>query len=226
MAKQKTNSGRRPRLAALRDNGTYNHSVGEVTDSLFVGDGEFFNPHDLVQVKYEMLRSVRAENLAVTHAAAAFGFSRVSYYQTLHAFQQHGMNGLLSRPHGPRRAHKLNDEVMAFVDACRQEEPDKEAEGLVSMIQREFGLRVHVRSLQRALTRRKKTSEFGSGRASRSAGELRASAGAGLERARGRRLGKATSAEPGHGGVAGRPTGSGIKRSAPAGCDAAYIRAA
>ena len=156
MAKQKTDLRRHPRLMALRDNGTFNHSAGEVEDPLFSGEGGFFDPHDLVQVKYEMLRRVRVENLAVTHAASAFGFSRVSYYQTLHAFQQHGMNGLLPRPHGPRRAHKLSDEVMAFVDACRQETPDKEAEELVAMIQREFGLHVHVRSLQRALARRKK----------------------------------------------------------------------
>ena len=48
-----------------------------VTDELFLSEG-FFDPHDLIQVKYEMLRRVRKVNWSVTRAADAFGFSRIS----------------------------------------------------------------------------------------------------------------------------------------------------
>src|SRR5215471_14522572 len=43
-----------------------------VTDPLF-RDSAFFDPYDLVQVKYEMLRSVQKEGRAVVEAAQAFG---------------------------------------------------------------------------------------------------------------------------------------------------------
>jgi hypothetical protein len=37
---------------------------------------EFFDPRDLVQVKYEMLRRVRIDGASVSQAARDFGFSR------------------------------------------------------------------------------------------------------------------------------------------------------
>lgn len=143
------------REAALRANGTFHARANEVDDALFRENG-FFDPRDLVQVKYEMLRRVRERELSATSAAAAFGFSRVSYYQALHAFEREGIAGLLPRPRGPRHAHKLTGEVMAFVRASLLERPRARPEDLVEAVYREFGLRVHVRSLERALARSKK----------------------------------------------------------------------
>ena len=54
----------------------------------------FFDPRDLVQVKYEMLRRVQSEGHSVTGAATAFGFSRPSFYQALSAFEEGGLAGL------------------------------------------------------------------------------------------------------------------------------------
>lgn len=58
----------------LAAHGTLNPRPQNVTDELFQS-GEFFDPRDLVQVKYEMLRRVRVDGHSVTQAAAAFGFS-------------------------------------------------------------------------------------------------------------------------------------------------------
>jgi hypothetical protein len=74
-----------PKLAALRQQGTLNPRPGKVSDALFVQDS-FFDSRDLVQVKYEMLRRVQAENHSVVRTATAFGFSRPSFYQARHAF--------------------------------------------------------------------------------------------------------------------------------------------
>ena len=63
--------------------------------------GEFFDPRDLVQVKYEMLRRAREEGVAVSRAAEAFGFSRVAFYQIQRAFESEGLAGLLPRRRGP-----------------------------------------------------------------------------------------------------------------------------
>jgi len=41
-------------------------------------DSEFFDPEDVVQVKYEMLRQVDIDKQPVSQAAKMFGFSRPS----------------------------------------------------------------------------------------------------------------------------------------------------
>ena len=89
-----------PKLEALRQQRALNRRPGKVTDELFAEDS-FFDPRDLVQVKYEMLRRVQAEGKSVTDAAAAFGFSRPSFYQAQSAFGQEGLAGLVPQKRGP-----------------------------------------------------------------------------------------------------------------------------
>ncbi len=52
---------------------------------------EFFDARDLVQVKHETLRRARQVGSTVTDAAAAFGFSRPSFYEAKAAFEQAGI---------------------------------------------------------------------------------------------------------------------------------------
>ena len=49
---------------ALLEEGTLNPTPEKVRDPKFQGS-EFFDPHDIVQVKYEMLRRVSVENASV-----------------------------------------------------------------------------------------------------------------------------------------------------------------
>ena len=51
-----------------------------MTDEVFTGH-EFFDARDVVQVKYEMVRRARVAGTPVTAAAAAFGYSRQSFYE-------------------------------------------------------------------------------------------------------------------------------------------------
>ena len=57
-------------------------------------------------------------------AAAAFGFSRPSYYEAAAAVDRDGLGGLVPAKPGPRRAHKLTDEVIAYVRQLREQDPD------------------------------------------------------------------------------------------------------
>jgi hypothetical protein len=66
------------------------------------------------------------------------------------------MSGLLPRPRGPRHAHKLTDEVMESVCAAQSEDAALRAPALVALVRERFGVEVHPRSLERALTRRSK----------------------------------------------------------------------
>jgi transposase len=133
---------------ALRDCGAWNRHP--VTDSLF-SDNDFFDSRDLVQVKYEMLRRVHKEGESVSRAAASFGFSRPSFYKSLGEFEREGVPGLLPRKRGPRGAHKLTVEVVAFVAEFSASEQPVSIPALMDEVDKRFGIRVHRRSLERAL---------------------------------------------------------------------------
>jgi len=140
---------------ALREHGTRNPRPQQVHDPLFQAS-DFFDPRDLVQVKYEMLRRVRVEGMSVTDAAKAFGFSRVAFYQASAVFQHQGLPGLLPRRRGPKKPHKLTDDVLQFLDARRAEDPALRASALGRLVQEHLGVSVHPRSIERALARRAK----------------------------------------------------------------------
>jgi transposase len=137
-----------PKEKALRDCGAFNTHL--VVDALF-RENDFFDSRDLVQVKYEMLRRVHKEGESVSHAATSFGFSRPSFYKTSGEFHREGVPGLLPRKRGPRQRHKLTAEVLAFVEGfCTGEHP-MGIPALLDEVEKHFGIRVHRRSLERAL---------------------------------------------------------------------------
>jgi transposase len=107
----------------------------------------------LVQVKYEMVRRVQVDRAAVAHTAAAFGFSRPSYYEAAAALQRDGLPGLVPAKPGPRRAHKLTEEIVAFARAAREADPSLSSAQLAHAIAVRFKVVVHRRSVERALTR-------------------------------------------------------------------------
>ena len=69
-----------PKEAALAATRCLNPHPEQVTDPAFLAS-EFFDARDAVQVKYEMVRKVKADGAPVTAAAAAFGYSRPAYYE-------------------------------------------------------------------------------------------------------------------------------------------------
>lgn len=143
------------KLDTLRRQGTCNPHPETVTHSLFQGS-DFFDARDLLQVKYEMLRSVDVDKGSVTQAAAAFGFSRPSFYQAQAALQRAGLEGLIPQKRGPRTAHKLTTKIMEFIHQSRATQPTLRLTELARLIQERFGVQVHPRSIERRLLRQKK----------------------------------------------------------------------
>lgn len=127
-----------------------------VNDPAFRSGDPFFDARDLVQVKYEMLRRARDEGSTVSEAAAAFGLSRPSFYEAKSTFESDGLPGLLPKRPGPRRAHKLSETVVARLAEALAAEPSLNSADLARLAQVEFDLRVHPRSVERALARRPK----------------------------------------------------------------------
>lgn len=140
----------------LRRHHALNPRPEGVTDPAFRSGDSFFDAQDLVQVKYEMLRRAREEGSTVSDAAAAFGLSRPSFYEAKAAFEAAGMPGLLPKRPGPRRAHKLSEAVVERLAEALAAEPSLSSADLAGLAQMEFGVRVHPRSVERALARRPK----------------------------------------------------------------------
>ena len=140
---------------SLKEHGCLNPHAQRVRDELFVSNA-FFDPRDLLQVKYEMLRRVREDGVPVSHAAASFGVSRPTWYQAQRAYEAGGLPGLLPDRPGPRRPHKLSDEVVDVLQAAKSERPELTAAELVELVRERFGISVHRRSIDRALGRGKK----------------------------------------------------------------------
>jgi transposase len=141
-----------PKQEALRAARALNPRPEAVTDAAF-GASEFLDPRDLVQVRYEMVRRVRIEGETVSAAAAGFGFSRPSWYAAAAALDEGGLPGLLRARPGPRRAHKLSTEIVAFLLDALEQDPELRSGELVHLLEDSFGVVVHPRSVERALER-------------------------------------------------------------------------
>jgi transposase len=144
-----------PKVTALRESRCLNPHPGQVSDPAFLA-GEFFDARDAVQVKYEMVRRVTVDGEPVTAAAAAFGYSRPSYYQAAAALAASGLEGLVPARPGPRGGHKLTGEILTWAEEQLAADPQLRAAGLAGLIAGEFGARVHPRSVERALARHRR----------------------------------------------------------------------
>ncbi len=127
----------------------------QVSDELFTSN-DFFDPRDLLQVKYEMLRRVREDDHTISQAAANFGLSRPSFYQAQAAYQEGGLPALLPKKPGPRGAHKLSEEIVEALRKMQDKAPNINTTVLAEQVRARFGVLVHPRSIERALARPKK----------------------------------------------------------------------
>ncbi|MBX3209766.1 MAG: helix-turn-helix domain containing protein [Labilithrix sp.] len=143
-----------PKASALGRDGTLNPSPDKVTDPKF-REGDFFDPRDSVQVKYEMLRRVLLESVSVTDATVEYGVSRPTYYQARANFDEAGIAGLVPKKRGPRGPHKLQGEILTFVEERHVRGEPIRARELAEQIREQFAVEIHPRTIERALGGRK-----------------------------------------------------------------------
>jgi len=141
---------KRSKTDALLEEGTLNPTPEKVRDPKFQ-ESEFFDPRDAVQVKYEMLRRVSIENASVTEVSDEYGISRPTYYQAKANFDAAGIAGLVPKRPGPRVPHKVHGEVLAFLQAQLVPGEPVRARELARLIHNELGIKVHPRTIERAL---------------------------------------------------------------------------
>lgn len=147
------------KAAALRQANALNPRPDGVVDPLFTSS-DFFDPRDLVQVKYEMVRRTRVDGEPVSRSATAFGMSRPSFYEAQASLARGGLPALLPSKRGPRRSHKLDTDVVSFLSQELAKTPSLKSLELARRVQERFGRKVHPRSVERALARHGKKTEF------------------------------------------------------------------
>jgi transposase len=140
----------RTKRNALIEDGTLNPAPDKVQDPKF-RVGEFFDPDDVVQVRYEMLRRASLDNLPVTEVAEEYGVSRPTYYQAKESFEVAGIAGLVPKKPGPRGPHKIDDQLLAFLQAHTIPGKPIRAREMAKLVQRELNITLHPRTIERAL---------------------------------------------------------------------------
>ena len=136
----------------MRKNGSFNHRADTVTHELFV-NSRFFDAHDLMQVKYEMLRAVEQEKHEVSATSTAFGFSRVSFYQIKKEFDENGIAGLMPKKRGPKGSRKLGAGDIEFAESLAGSHTKAQ---VLQRLREERGIEVSKRTLERQLSAKKK----------------------------------------------------------------------
>jgi len=138
-----------PKRRALQSSGTFNPRHDRVRHALFQ-QSDFFDPSDLLQLKYETLRALKQDRYSIARAAADFGLSRPTIYQAQHHFQERGLEGLLPNKPGPKKAHKLTAEVRQYLRELIQAEPELGARELARRVRQRFDLKLHPRTIEKA----------------------------------------------------------------------------
>jgi len=143
------------KMETLKKMDCMNRHAQKVKDELFERN-DFFDPFDIVQVKYEMVRRKKVDGWAVTKACATFGFSRPSFYEIQDSFDKGGIVALTPMKRGPKKAHKLNEKTLAFIQQRIERDVTLKPAKLALLAQEEFGVHIHPRSIERALSAKKK----------------------------------------------------------------------
>jgi transposase len=138
----------------LMENGTYNKNHGKVKAQKFLED-DFYDPMDIAQVKYEMLKEVEESGASITSAAADHGFSRTAFYNVKEAFGKHGIKGLLPEKPGPRSPHKLTQEYQERIDGYIIDNSGISSGEIAERINRDSGVNLSKRTVERYRAKKK-----------------------------------------------------------------------
>ena len=133
----------------LRKSGTLNPHPEKVADPLF-NNSPFFDPRDLLQVRYEMIRCAR-QGTPLKETAARFGTSVPTCVRANRAFRKRGLQGLIPERRGPQGPHKITAEMLDFVQQYRAEHGPVGVRRLSRLIAEHFGVTIHFTGLHKAL---------------------------------------------------------------------------
>lgn len=108
-------------------------------------------PRDDAALDLAMLIEGETSGRPLDDVLQQYGRSRSTYYEKLRRFREGGVEGLLSRPPGPRSPWRRPLEVVRFIVTTRLRHPDRSGTAIADDLAR-LGHSVSVRSVERTLT--------------------------------------------------------------------------
>lgn len=139
------------KLRRLKEAGLLHQDPALVRDPLFLQSPEFFDSHDLLQVRYEALRSHLVDGKKVVGLCQRFGVSRQTFYTLLEKFVEQGSAGLLPGRPGPKGPSKLSADVLSFARGKYERDPEISGAVLARQIESKFRVSIHKRTIEKLL---------------------------------------------------------------------------
>lgn len=140
----------------LKKEGCININASNVKADIFNDGNNFFDKNDIVQTRYEMIRSVEKNKFSINAASDMYGVSRISFYKTKKAFDAYGIQGLFPKKKGPKAAYKLTPDVIRFLESEIKSDSQIKSDKLAKKVLEKFGYSVHARTIEKALLKGKK----------------------------------------------------------------------
>lgn len=119
-----------------------------VKDEQFTQQTDFFDPKDIVQVKYELLRRCEVNGRDVAATCLNFGFSRTTYYKVQQAFFSGGIPALMGKPRGRLKPIKVTDVVRGHLIAEKARNPKLSAREMVAILKERYHVQLTERMIQ------------------------------------------------------------------------------
>ncbi len=111
----------------------------------------FFDPLDLPQVRYELLRCARGGECSVLAACEVFGFSREYFYKLDRTFMERGYVALLGSQVGRRPLIALNQEIVSYVVMEKMKRPKASGDELRKEIEKLYKVECSTRTVERVI---------------------------------------------------------------------------
>jgi hypothetical protein len=139
---------------ALVENGTFNRNHEKVKRSKFLAGG-FYDPTDIMQVKYEMLRDAMGDIGSIEALSGEYGYTRASYYNIREAFDRGGVMALAHGKTGPKEPRKLTREAQAHIEGYTAGHPSASANDIRANLVQDKGIQVSKRTVERHMAKKK-----------------------------------------------------------------------
>jgi hypothetical protein len=132
----------------LRRTRCFHTTPERVQDERFRQQRDFFDPKDIVQVKYELLRRCEVEGQDVASTCLDFGFSRTTYYKVRQAFLGGGLPALMGQPRGRLKPIKVTAAVRGYLIAEKAKNPKLSAREMVAALKERYDVQLSERMIQ------------------------------------------------------------------------------
>ena len=135
------------KIDALKSTESYNEHHENVKAPLF-SDDIFYDPSDIVQVRYEMLRGVREHYISVEEALKLYGISRGTYYNAKESFEKGGVVALVRVKPGPK-GNRIDPKAESCIYAYLSEHPKAKAPEICKRVLSSTGITVSESTMRR-----------------------------------------------------------------------------